>query len=121
MAEVVPSSPAFTALREFSKAHSSATLLLLTATKDYAAARCLLQNGLLTGLVMGAQAIEKFLKAYLLFHDPRRKVRKLSHSLPELLREAGALLPNLSLMNFAPVAEKFDRHYATRYPDNPDA
>jgi HEPN domain-containing protein len=114
-------SAAFLALRSFCEEHSSATRLLLVAAQDYAAARCLLQNGLLTGLVLGAQAIEKFLKAYLLFKNPDCAVRRLSHSLPRLLREASALFPELPLAEFAPLADKFGRHYATRYPDNPDA
>ncbi len=120
MAETPPS-PAFLALRGFFEDHRSATRLLLVAAQDYAAARCLLLNGLLTGLVMGAQTIEKFLKAYLLFQDPRRDVRRLSHSLPKLLQETGALFPQLPLSGFAPLAERFGKHYATRYPDNPDA
>lgn len=117
----MPPSAAFLSLKAFCEQHSSATRLLLVAAQDYAAARCLLQNGLLTGLVLGAQAIEKLLKAYLLFDNPIGDVKRLSHSLSRLLRETGALFPALPLSEFAPVAEKFGRHYATRYPDNPTA
>jgi hypothetical protein len=59
----VPSA-AFTAMRQFCTANSKATSLLHTAAVDYASARCLLLNCLVSGgLAMGAQAIEKFLKA----------------------------------------------------------
>jgi hypothetical protein len=44
-----PPSEAFVALREYFEAHSRATLLLLTAARDYAAARCLLLNGFVAG------------------------------------------------------------------------
>jgi len=36
---------------------------LRTPAHDYAAAQCLLQNGLLAGLVLGTQSIEKILSA----------------------------------------------------------
>jgi hypothetical protein len=116
-----PPSAAYFALTKFCEQHSSATRLLLVAAQDYASARCLLQNGLLTGLVLGAQTIEKLLKAYLLFDNTKSNVRRLSHSLPRLLREVDTLFPSVPLSEFAPLAEKFSRHYATRYPDNPNA
>jgi len=52
--------------------------------------------------------------------DPTRKVKALRHSLPALLTEVSALFPDLPLSTFAPVIEKFRKHYQTRYPDNPD-
>jgi hypothetical protein len=120
MYERLPS-VAFLNLKAFCEQHSSATRLLLVAAQDYAAGRCLLMNGLLTDLVQGAQAIEKLLKAYLLFNNPLRDVKRLSHSLSRLLSETEALFPALPLSEFAPLAEKFGRHYATRYPDNANA
>jgi|GEM_PF-1920363 len=114
-------SSAFLALNDFAKKNSHATLLLHTAAGDYAAARCLLHNGLLTGLVLGAQAIEKFLKAFLLLHDPACNVKGVRHSLTKLLQEADALSPRLKLAGFAPLVEKFWKHYNTRYPDNANA
>jgi HEPN domain-containing protein len=60
--------------------NANATRLLKAAADDYAAARCLLLNGLVAGgLSMGAQAIEKFLKAYILLKSSARRVRGLSH------------------------------------------
>ena len=81
----------------------------------------MLLNQLFPGLVLGAQAIEKFLKAYILLADPKKNVRKLSHSLSKLLEEANQLTPNAELLNFRSVVVKFTGHYETRYPDNPRA
>lgn len=112
---------AYQQMTHFALDHRTATTLLRVATQDYAAARCLAQNLLVTSLIVGAQAIEKFLKAYLLFVDPSRNVRKLSHSLPQLLTEVDGVFPRLSLPRFSGVVERFDRHYLTRYPDNANA
>jgi hypothetical protein len=118
---VTAPSAAFQAVMKFCKDHSAATRLLLVATQDYAASRCLAQNLLITSLILGAQALEKYLKAYLLLENPDRNVRTLSHSLPRLLGEVDRLAPQLSLLRFIPLAEKFNAHYLARYPDNPDA
>ncbi len=115
------SSAAFHELMSFGKEYGRATLLLRAAAHDYAAARCLLFNGMFEGLTLGAQAIEKCLKAYLLLADPKRDVKSFLHSLPKLLSEADALFPQLTLRRFAPLAENFWGHYEARYPDNPSA
>jgi hypothetical protein len=112
---------AYQEFNRFIEEHSRATQFLLVAAYDYAAARCLLFNFMFEGLVLGAQAIEKLLKAYLLFDDPKRTVKSLNHSLPKLLIEASASFPRLPLAQFMPLSEKFWRHYQTRYPDNPNA
>src|ERR1700733_257559 len=98
-------SPAFQELMRFGNEYSRATLLLRAAAHDYAAARCLLFNGMFEGLSLGAQVIEKYLKAYLIFADPKRDVRAFLHSLPKLLSEASALFPQLSLSKFAPLVD----------------
>jgi hypothetical protein len=114
-------SVAFQEMMTFCRDHSAATRLLLVATQDYAGARCLAQNLLLTGLILGAQALEKYMKAFLLLDNPSRSVRKLSHSLPLLLREVDRLPSHPSLLRFIPLAQRFKSHYLTRYPDNPGA
>ncbi len=114
-------SAAYQELRRFFDEHSSATRLLSVAAHDYAAARCLLINRMFEGLVLGAQAIEKVLKSYLLLSDPQMPVRKLNHSLPKLLLKIAPLHPELALERFTALVAKFYRHYQTRYPDNPDA
>jgi len=121
MAESTPS-PAFLAMLAFAKEHAAASLLLNVATYDYAAARCLLQNHLVTvGLTQGAQAIDKFLKAYLLLKNPERNVKRLSHELSKLLSEVALIFPDLPLSPYTTLVERFGQHYATRYPDNADA
>jgi len=112
-------SAAWLEMNDFARKHSRATLLLLKAAQDYAEARCLLLNGFFGGLVIGAQTIEKLLKAYLLFHDPTRNVKVFRHSLERLLQEAHSLYPQLTITRYAQLVKKFAGHYATRYPDDP--
>jgi hypothetical protein len=110
---------AFQELMRFGKEHSRATLLMRVAAHDYAAARCLLFNGMFEGLVLGAQAIEKVLKSYQLFDHPKLSRKTLNHhSLPMLLNQASVRFPQLPLEQFAPLIEKFTQYYKTRYPDN---
>jgi hypothetical protein len=122
MSATPSASAAWVDMNDYCRKHSRATLLLLAAAHDYASARCLLLNGLFGGLVFGAQAIEKLLKAYILFIDPSREVKKaFSHSLAKLLQEAASLYPRLDFSEYTPLVQKFAGHYATRYPDDPAA
>jgi HEPN domain-containing protein len=105
-------------LNEFCRLYSPATLLLQVAAQDYSAARCLLLNGHFPGLGLGAQAIEKLLKAYLLFHDPKMKTKGYMHSLGKLLDKTDELYKNLNLKKYKPLVEDFLKHYQSRYPDN---
>lgn len=99
--------------------NSDATTLLHTAAHDYAAARCLLLNGLISGgLVMGAQAIEKLLKAYILLKCPRTSVRRSRHSLKDLLTSADHLSPELGMSRYSELMAKYEGYYQNRYPDN---
>jgi HEPN domain-containing protein len=114
-------SAALVAMNAYGREHVRATMLLNQASQNYASARCLLLNGLLGGLVFGAQAIEKFLKAYILFNDPNRDVKKFLHSLVKLAQEVASLYPQIDFSKYAPLAQKFASHYATRYPGDPAA
>lgn len=114
-------SKAFQDMMEFGVEHGAGTRLLYAATDDYAASRCLLLNLMFPGLPLGAQAVEKYLKGYLLLADPKRDVRALGHALLPLTKEVDAVAPQLQLIRFAPFVEKFARHYRSRYPDNPEA
>jgi HEPN domain-containing protein len=112
-------SAAVQAMMQFCSANSDATTLLHTAGHDYAAARCLLLNGLVSsGLVMGAQAIEKFLKAYILLKNPAKAVRQSQHSLTDLLKEADQLAPSLGLSKYSAAMSRHEDYYRNRYPDN---
>ena len=110
----------FAEVKEYADKNNDATRLLDSAAKDYSAARCLLLNGHFPGLQIGAQAIEKTLKAILLFQEPRLEVRKLSHDLNKLLTEADRQFPKLGLLRFKPTTKRFRGHFQSRYPDNSD-
>jgi hypothetical protein len=103
----------------YARTHKLSTMLLFAATQDYAAARCLLLNGLFSGLVLGAQSIEKFLKAVILLDEPSFNARKLSHKIVDTYDLAAAKFPDLSRADFRGTVERFHDHYLTRYPDNP--
>jgi HEPN domain-containing protein len=104
---------------QFARSNRKAMALLYTATEDYAGARCLLLNGLFAGLISGAQAIEKFLKAAILFAGPGENIGN-THNLPQLLIDAEKRIPNLIPLQLAPIAEHFNECYKRRYPDNPN-
>jgi len=93
----------------FFEKNKQATLFLGSAVTDYAAARCLLLNLHFPGLALGAQAIEKCLKAYILLHDPARKVRGSRHDLPPLLEQANQCFPGLNLPKYAPLERRPSR------------
>src|SRR5688572_6077528 len=65
--------------------------LYSSATEDYVAARCCILNGLFSGFPLGAQAVEKMLKAFILYKAPATKVRDMSHYIDVLAKEAGRL------------------------------
>ena len=107
-----------TEVMEFARQNQKAMLLLHAATQDYAAPRCLLLNHLFVGLSIGAQAIEKYLKAAILFAEPSREVRRLGHNISELLSEAECCIPSLAHLALKDSADRFVQYYQTRYPDN---
>ncbi len=70
----VPSA-AYLAVQKFFSENSKATTLLLAAAHNYASARCLLLNWLVSGgLVAGAQAIEKFGSVREVLQKPLRRM-----------------------------------------------
>lgn len=104
---------------QFCAQNSKASTLLVTAAQDYAAARCLLLNHLVSsGLVMGAQAIEKFLKAYILLKRPTENIRRSKHSLVELLKKSDQLYPVLGMSQYLMMLKRYEDYYDNRYPDN---
>jgi hypothetical protein len=114
-------SAALIAMQQFAVANARAIALLNRAAHDYADARCLLLNFLVSGgLAAGAQAIEKFLEAYVLLKNPSAKRKKFGHRLRVLLVAADQLSPGLGLSKYSALMERFERYYATRYPNNPN-
>ena len=106
-------------VRDYTRLHQPAMLLLGVATDDYAGARCCLLNGLFSGFVLAAQAVEKIFKAIILFKDPCIKPRSFSHNLTELTNEVSGSCPNLNLVPHTQTIKNLEVHYSSRYPDNP--
>lgn len=107
-------------VQTFARQNQLAMRFLLIATDEYAAARCCLSNGLLAGLVTGAQAVEKYLKAFILFQNPAQNVRKENHRISVLAQQASSLSPSFSLTQYTQFIKRLEQHYDGRYPDNPD-
>lgn len=109
-------------LAQFARANQAAMLFQAKAADDYVGSRCCILNGLpLVGLVFGAQAVEKFLKAFLLFDNPQlttKDLKKFRHKLPNLAKAVEST-GRLTLSNHAAFIENLEAHYQTRYPDNP--
>jgi HEPN domain-containing protein len=103
----------------FARTNQKAMLLLHAASSDYAGARCLLLNGLFAGLTLGAQAIEKLLKASISLADPTWHIVN-THDLPRLLLLAEQRINSLSALQLISTATKFYAYYQMRYPDNPN-
>ena len=101
--------------------HQLAILFLVHAGDDYAAARCLIINGLSAGFPMGGQALEKIMKALLVFKisaiDAKRE-RK--HRLKNIFDQLIEHYPLIS-KSLRKVCVNFTKHYRHRYPDECDA
>ena len=110
----------FVELQEFTTHHIKAVEFVIAATEDYAACRCCLLNGLFSGLYLGAEAVEKYLKAFLLYVDPTIDVRKeYSHGITKLAAKACSLKPGSDLSQFTKVIDRLEMHHNNRYPDHP--
>ncbi|MBE0468274.1 MAG: hypothetical protein IBX55_02030 [Methyloprofundus sp.] len=101
--------------------NEQACSLLHTAACDYAAARCCLLNGLLSGFQLASQAVEKLIKASILFHEPTVNIRtEYGHDLPSLLKGLETVLNHSIDPKHHQTVDKLLLHYKSRYPDNPD-
>lgn len=91
------------------------------AVEDYIASRhAVLELGLLhTGLSLAAQAVEKFLKCYLLSCGlPIQEVRKRNHKLQNLLNDASNSSGQTILLSYKTFCEDLEKLYNSRYPDS---
>ncbi|MDO9095782.1 MAG: hypothetical protein Q7U99_24460 [Rubrivivax sp.] len=102
----------------FAAANRRAMLLLHRAASDYLGARCCLLNGVLSGLELGSQAIEKHLKALLLFASPELNPKEFSHNIVRLSDRA-TRAGLVDLARHHETIQKFYGHFQSRYPDNP--
>ena len=109
----------FRELLKFNGIHIEAVGFVIAATDDYVACRCCLLNGLFPGLRLGAEAVEKFLKAFLKSKDPYSKI-KYGHNIKSLARDASKLPGRFSTAQFDPLIARLETYYRFRYPDEPD-
>ena len=108
-------------LTNFNKIHHEAVGFMEVATNDYVACRCCLLNGLFPGLRLGAEAIEKYLKAFVLYAEPSHKVRKYIHGIKDVAAVTSKLTPGFNpLQQFSQVIDRLETHYRHRYSDAPD-
>ncbi len=107
-------------LMDFSRTNQLAMMMMHQATSDYVGCRCCLLNGVFSGFELGAQAVEKHLKAMLLFAHPNSNVRSFSHKLPSLV-ETVHEKAIADLSKHSVTIQKLEGHYQARYPDNPRA
>lgn len=105
-------------VQAFSSANQAAMLLMNRGAMDYVGARCCLLNHVFSGFELSSQAVEKHLKAMLLFNSPGDNVRGYSHKVTEL----AAAAQSAGLVDLSAHQETISRlhgHYQARYPDNP--
>lgn len=107
-------------VQKFARENKDAMLLLLKATEDYRAARCLMLNQIKNaGLGVAAQAVEKYLKAQLLFDDPTLNINNLRHYLKKIFRKVTSISPSLKTAKNIEIIKWLEFYYQRRYPDNP--
>ena len=104
-------------LIEFNRTHHGAGEFIIVATDDYVACRCCLLNGLFPGLRLGAEALEKYLKAFVLYADPSLDIRKYNHRIRDLASVASGLEPRFDAVQFRQVIDRLETHYRRRYPN----
>lgn len=105
-------------VREYTRGKVLALQFQQVATDDYSGARCCLLNGPLVGLILAAQAVEKYLKAIILLRNPSYNLKRLNHILLDAVSEATRLETSLNLSRHSKTISSLEQHYNSRYPDN---
>jgi len=105
-------------IREFARKKQTAMLYLYQATEEYASSRCLLLNGLIPGLIFSAQAVEKFLKVFIMLKDPKYKPKSSRHNLFQLFKRVKIYIGDGSWDKYDGLVKRLRGHYQSRYPDN---
>jgi hypothetical protein len=104
---------------DFNRTHADAGEFVVAATDDYMACRCCLLNGLFPGFRLGAEAVEKYLKAFVLYGDPSLDIRKYNHRIKDLASVASSIEPHFNSTQFGHVIDRLETHYRHRYPNVP--
>lgn len=107
-------------LIEFNRIHVDAVKFMIAATDDYVACRCCLLNGLFPGLRLGAEAVEKYLKAFVLFANPSIDVKQYNHRIKTWASKASGLKPGFEPTQFSLIIDRLETHYRNRYPNVPN-
>ncbi len=106
----------FSEQMDFNRANRKAVQFIEAATEDYVSCRCCLINGLFTGMVLGAQAIEKYLKAFALFKDPTLSEKRYNHQIKALVSLVSDQEPKIEPVQFGDLFDRLESYYKTRYP-----
>ena len=109
-------------LIEFSRLNTRAIEFLAAATDDYIASRCCLLNGMFPGLRLGAEAVEKFLKGFVLFDNPSLDVENMyNHRIWAIAEDASKVEPSFAPAKLNYVLKRLETHYQNRYPYDDNA
>jgi hypothetical protein len=111
----------FTEILEFNRANLTAGQFITAATHDYVSCRCCLLNGLFSGLVLGAEAVEKYMKGFILYANPDFDVKQYNHRIRDLVSPLSNSNPSTELNQFGDLFDRLETYYKTRYPNNPGA
>jgi hypothetical protein len=99
-------------LMHFKRIHHEAVGFMEVATNDYVACHCCLLNGLFPGLRLGAEAVEKYLKAFVLYAEPAHNVRKYVHGIKDVAAATSKLKPGFNpLQQFSQLIDRLETHY----------
>jgi hypothetical protein len=106
---------------QYARNNQYAMMMFGDAGFDYFACRCCILNGLHSGFRLGAEAVEKLLKAFIYLKiGAKSTLRGKDRHNPYLLKqELKAVHPDPILDNFDDLLKTLYDHYQSRYYDNP--
>jgi len=100
--------------KKYCHENQDALMFLYNADTDYEAARCCILNGLFSGFMLASQAVEKFLKALIVFKC--KKVKNIHD--PFKLKECLKKVENYDIDRYDDLLKKLSDHYKARYYNN---
>lgn len=104
-------------LHQFYRTNKRAARLLEVAFQDYVAARICILNMCFSGLQLAAQAVEKQLKAALLFEDPSLSIPR-SHNLLASAKTLDKCKNGTPMKQYFGHLQQLSDAYDRRYPEN---
>ena len=104
-------------LIEFNRINREAREFVSLATDDYVACRCCLMNGIFSGFRLASEAIEKYIKAFILYKEPPYPVKNYLHDIKKVASAATNLEPSFNpTQHFGDIIDQLELHYHLRYP-----